>query len=115
MKKILVVEDSIENGPLLAQILQNNGYSVRLARSGPEAIHLAAECSPNVVLTDYYLTTEMTGAGVVDHLPDVPAIVMTAGGGDVVEAIAKRLPHARVLSKPVATEDLLAVVRAAAG
>ena len=49
---ILVVDDLETNLELLERILTAQGYDVRTARDGEEALDLVAQQSPDVVLTD---------------------------------------------------------------
>lgn len=49
---ILIVDDTIENLRLLSQILIENGYKVRAAKSGKEALASTNESMPDLILLD---------------------------------------------------------------
>ena len=55
MKKILVVEDNEQNLYLMQYILENNGYEVVIARNGGEALVLALQERPDLILMDIQL------------------------------------------------------------
>ncbi len=50
--KILIVEDSPTQAALLQAVLQKNGYSVTTAMNGDQALHLAREHQPILVISD---------------------------------------------------------------
>jgi len=64
---ILVIEDNEQNLYLTTFILEQNGYSVIQARSGPEGIQLAAKVKPALILLDIQLPG-MDGYEVAKHL-----------------------------------------------
>jgi two-component system CheB/CheR fusion protein len=49
---ILVIEDNIDAGQSLADILELKGHSVRVARDGRSGLALARELRPDVILCD---------------------------------------------------------------
>jgi len=51
-RTVLVVEDNVDAGETLAEILTLGGHRVQLARDGRSAIALARELRPDVVLCD---------------------------------------------------------------
>src|SRR6266545_1260090 len=77
-EQILVVEDNEKNIKLCRDVLQAKGYRTFEARTGREAIELAAEHAPDLVLMDI-------------HLPDI----------DGVEALRRLRADDRTLSIPV--------------
>jgi CheY-like chemotaxis protein len=50
--RILVVDDNADAAMLLGMLLEASGNAVRLAHAGPEALEVAAEQEPEVVLLD---------------------------------------------------------------
>lgn len=50
--RILVVEDNVDAADSLGTLLRLYGHEVRVARTGPSALELAAELHPNLVLLD---------------------------------------------------------------
>jgi CheY-like chemotaxis protein len=55
MKKILVVEDNEQNQYLMQYMLEKNGYKVVMAISGGEAVVLALQEKPDLILMDIQL------------------------------------------------------------
>ena len=55
MNKILVVEDSLAQREMLAELLRSSGTPVLVARDGAEAIKLAAKYRPALVVLDIVL------------------------------------------------------------
>ena len=55
MKSILIVEDNDKNMKLLRDILRHQGYVTLEARSGRDAVRLAIEHRPDLVLMDIRL------------------------------------------------------------
>src|SRR4051812_40954188 len=50
--RVLVVDDSVDSAESMAIILEMSGYEVRKAHSGPEALDMAADYRPDIVLMD---------------------------------------------------------------
>ncbi|MBA3657450.1 MAG: response regulator, partial [Gemmatimonadaceae bacterium] len=115
---ILLAEDEEAVRALVRRVLENNGYTVLVARDGSDAIRLAAAhaCAINLILTDVI----MPGTGGVElarrvreHCPDTPVLYMS-GYND--EDIARRGglgEHSRLLQKPFTAMALALAVRAA--
>ena len=51
-RRILIVDDNEDAADSLAALLRISGYDARVAGSGPEALRVAAESAPDVVLLD---------------------------------------------------------------
>jgi len=87
MIKILVVDDLTDNVRLLTLALGDYGYKVAGARSGPEALELAAIERPDAVILDVMMP-EMSGIEVCRYLkadPEtapIPVIMVTAKDRD---------------------------------
>lgn len=80
---ILVVDDEGEIVKLIAEVLADEGYSVRSAHDGPSALLAVTTSPPALVLLDYWMPG-MTGAEVLAQIranssPDLPIILMSAG------------------------------------
>ena len=82
--RVLVVDDEPVVGGLLRALLLALGYSVKVARQGPEALALVPVFEPSVILLDLHMPG-MSGAEVLDHLrrdrPEIP-VVMVSGNQD---------------------------------
>ncbi len=111
--RILVVDDEASARSGLQRLLQDEGFTVDVAADGPAALALAAESSPDVVVTDLRMPG-MDGVELMNRLHeshrDVPVIVATAFG-DVSSAVAAMRGGAEdFLTKPIDFDTLLVVV-----
>ena len=82
-KTVLIVEDNELNMKLFHDLLEAHGYQTFEARTGPEALKLAAEHRPDLILMDIQLP-EVSGLEVTQkikdnaELADIPIIAVTA-------------------------------------
>ena len=53
--KILLIEDNVQNRYLTTFLLRNHGYEVLTAETGPQALAMAAEIRPDLILLDIQL------------------------------------------------------------
>jgi hypothetical protein len=84
--EILIVEDSATQAAQLSHHLEVRGYSVRMARNGREALPLALERIPSIIITDVvmpgvdgYTLCRMLKSQAA--LKDVPVILLTSLSG----------------------------------
>ena len=81
-KEILIIEDHAETAEMLTAALEDEGYTVRLAGNGREALDSIAAVRPAMVLLDLQMPV-MTGWDVLATLrtakAGVPVVFMTAG------------------------------------
>jgi len=81
--KILIIEDNEQNLYLATFLLEQTGYDVVQARSGPEGISLCAQVRPDLILLDIQLPG-MDGYAVAralrqnPTLRDVPIVAVTS-------------------------------------
>ncbi len=84
MKNILIVEDQVEALKLLGMVLRADDRKVFLTKSGEEALEVARETVPDLVLLDIMLPGGIDGYEVARALKRDPAtassaiVVMTA-------------------------------------
>lgn len=116
MDSILVAEDERASGEYLKLLLEELGYSVRLAGNGVEAL-LALEAGRfDLVITDLRMPS-MDGFELLTHLAqrwsDMPAIVLSANEdvSDVIEAV--RLGAVNYLLKPATPSSVGSAVERA--
>ena len=112
-KTILVVDDERNIRRSLEMILSGEGYRVRCAASGQEALDAVGEENVHVVLLDIVLPG-MNGIEVLKSLrknrPDL-AVVMISGHGTVQDAVmATRLGAYDFLEKPLSREKVLLTI-----
>jgi PAS domain S-box-containing protein len=116
MKRVLVVDDNASNLYLLRQLLQSGGYAVEEARHGVEALAMARQTPPDILITDL-LMPEMDGYSLLRQwnadpaLKQIPSIVYTATYTDDEDAqMARDIGADAFIVKPVEADALLAVV-----
>ncbi len=115
MTRVLVVDDEPQIRRALATNLRARGYEVDLAATGEEALRLAADHHPDVVVLDLGLPG-IDGIEVVRGLrgwTKVPIIVLSVrdGEGDKVAALDAGADD--YVTKPFGMDELLARLRAA--
>jgi len=81
MSNVLVVDDEKNYLVVLEDLLEDEGYSVLTAASGPEAIDIVKTTPVDTVLTDIKMPG-MSGIELLEEItdldPDIPVILMTA-------------------------------------
>jgi DNA-binding response OmpR family regulator len=112
--RVLVVEDDADIADVLRRSLRQEGYSVRTAVDGVEALTLAADFMPDLVVLDLGLP-RLDGMEVVRRLRvegDVPILILTARAetNDRVEGLDRGADD--YLVKPFERQELLARIRA---
>ncbi len=65
--RILVVDDSVDTARMMAVLLKAEGHQVKTAFDGPDALQMALEFRPEVVLLDLTLPG-MSGEAVAEEL-----------------------------------------------
>jgi len=88
MAKILIVEDNEMNRDMLTRRLERKGFDTEIAVNGEEALSLAKESVPDIILMDMSLPV-MDGWEATKHLkanPDtthIPVIGLSAHARDI--------------------------------
>lgn len=111
--KVLVAEDNADNRALINDVLQMRGHEVLMAHNGREALALAQETIPDLVILDINMP-EMDGFEVCSHLKasedtnEIPILMLTALGGidDRVKGLG--LGADDYLTKPFSPRELIA-------
>ncbi|MBY0354889.1 MAG: response regulator [Rickettsiales bacterium] len=115
-KKILIVEDNELNLKLFRDLLGANGYETIETKEGYEAINLARNVRPDLILMDIQLP-EISGLEVTKRIkadPDIrhiPIIAVTAFAMKDDEEKILRAGCEAYISKPISIADFLAAVR----
>jgi two-component system cell cycle response regulator DivK len=113
---ILVVDDIDDGREMYAQYLEFEGFRVKEAKNGQEAIALTKRLRPDVVLMDLSLPVmdgwEATRRIKANPLTrDVPIIAVTAHAMTGSEANAREAGCDAFVTRPCLPEDLLTHVR----
>ncbi len=119
---VLVVEDEAAHGEAIAEGLRRSGHACRVVTSGADAIASIQQRPPDVVVTDYKLGGEITGADVLTQTkrisPETEVILITAHGSEqLARDVLRPWSPARAfdyLRKPIDIDELRAVVDRAA-
>jgi DNA-binding response OmpR family regulator len=110
---LLVVEDDHEMRSLLCDELWGEGYHLREAKNGDEALVAVMESTPDLILTD--LKMPAGGLDYVNRLrtfaPQCPIILMTAFGDTQLKAAALRSGATAYFDKPVRVSALKATIK----
>ncbi len=115
-ERILVVEDNEKNMKLFRDVLAATGYRTLEATTGSEAIDLASEHTPDLVLMDIQLP-DLDGVQALRRLradertAGIPVLALTAQAmrGDRERFLAAGFDG--YLSKPVDVRELIGTVR----
>ena len=112
---ILIVEDERPIAQALADNLEFEGYSVRLAHDGRTGLELARAADVDLVLLDLMLPG-ISGYEVCKSMRDegvnTPVIMLTAKGEEIDKVMGLDLGADDYMTKPVGVRELLARIRA---
>lgn len=111
MSSILIIDDDIDIGNVLEEILTKEGYHVMRAYSGTEALLLLAQQKPELILLDLMLPG-LNGEEILPQIKGIPVIVVSAKA-DVDSKVNLLLGGAvDYVTKPFHTKELLARIKA---
>jgi two-component system phosphate regulon response regulator PhoB len=114
---VLVVEDEVSLTTLLRYNLEREGYRVSEARDGEEALIVAEEDNPDIVLLDWALP-QLSGIEVCRRLRsraetrNLPIIMLTARGEETDRIRGLDTGADDYITKPFSMSELLARIRA---
>ncbi|HZS02860.1 MAG TPA: response regulator [Chloroflexota bacterium] len=109
-KSVLVIEDEGAIAEMLQMLLADEGYAVRVARTGAEGLEQARAETPDLITLDLSLPG-VDGATLLRALhADGGAPVLVISAHPEVLAPADRALAAAVLGKPFDIDDMLASV-----
>ncbi|MBD7917391.1 response regulator transcription factor [Cellulomonas sp. Sa3CUA2] len=112
--RVLVVDDEVNLGELMCTALRYEGWEVRHALSGHDAVELVGTLEPDVVLLDLSLP-DMSGPEVLRRIraarPQAPVLFLTAHDG-----VEDRVPGLTAggddyVTKPFGLEEVVARLR----
>jgi two-component system alkaline phosphatase synthesis response regulator PhoP len=113
-KRVLVVDDDVKTAELVKIYLNRDGYRVLIAYNGNDALHIARQSHPDLIVLDLMLPG-MNGLDVCRTLreeSDVPIIMLTAMTTDDDRLTGLNLGADDYVTKPFSPKELAARVRA---
>lgn len=116
-RRILVVDDRPDILGFICLELQREGYAVRTADNGREALERQREQPADVMLVDIFMP-EMDGIETIDKVraqwPGTRIVAMSSGARGMQDylKVAKDIGADATLSKPFGGDELLRVVKA---
>jgi len=119
-QRILLVEDNAELAEMLTLLLRADGHEVAVAREGKQALAMALDGSPDIVLCDIGLPAGMSGFDVVramrerEPLKGTPIIALSGYGRVEDKREAERAGFDMHLTKPVEPSRLRKLLALAA-
>ena len=114
-KTILVADDESHILHVVSLKLRHAGFRVVTARDGQEALELAVQELPDLLITDYHMP-QLSGLELCQRLKqdlktsDIPAIMLTARGYHLEPSDTEQSGILRMLSKPFSPRHLLSTV-----
>ena len=113
-QRILVVDDEPSVTDLIAYNLRKALYDVQVAANGRDALRLAREYQPDLILLDLMIP-EVDGLDVCLELrksSDVPVIMITARGEELDRVLGLELGADDYVTKPFSVRELMARIKA---
>jgi two-component system cell cycle response regulator DivK len=119
-KKILIVEDNELNMKLFHDLLEVHGYTTLQTKDGREALQLAREHRPDLILMDIQLP-EVSGLEVTkwikadDDLKSIPVIAVTAFAMKGDEEKIRSGGCEAYIAKPISVNSFLETIQTVLG
>jgi two-component system alkaline phosphatase synthesis response regulator PhoP len=115
-RNVLVVDDEQDIVDIVKYNLHKEGYTVRTARNGREALSEVDKKIPDLIILDVMMP-ELDGFQVLKQLKqspaktDIPVIFLTAKGADIDEVLGFELGADDYIIKPISIPKLVARVK----
>jgi two-component system cell cycle response regulator DivK len=115
-KTVLVVEDNELNMKLFHDLLEAHGYNILQTKDGMDALRIARECRPDLILMDIQLP-EVSGLEVTkwikedEDLKSIPVIAVTAFAMKGDEEKIRDGGCEAYIAKPISVTNFLETVR----
>ena len=113
-EKILVVEDEVTLNETLVYNLEQQGYLVKAAMDGNEALSIARSFNPDLLVLDIMLPG-LDGLEITRILrkeSGVPILLLTAQGEEIDRVVGLELGADDYMPKPFSMRELIARVKA---
>jgi twitching motility two-component system response regulator PilH len=119
MGTILIVEDTLSEMELMTHYLRESGYSVISAVSAKEALNLAIEQKPDVIVTDIVMPG-MSGFELCRNLKKnpatekVPVVICTSKNQEIDRLWGMKQGADAYITKPFTREQLVRAIKSVA-
>jgi twitching motility two-component system response regulator PilH len=120
MALVLIVDDSPTEQHVFCKLLERHGYDTVIANDGEEAIAIAVQTQPDVIVMDVVMPG-MNGFQATRRLSKnpataaIPVVIVSSKGQETDRIWGLRQGASQYLVKPVAEKQLIAAVGAALG
>jgi two-component system, response regulator, stage 0 sporulation protein F len=113
-RKVLIADDDDDSRTMLALLLEHEGWEVREARNGQEALEKVTQEQPDVLILDNRMP-ELTGVEVYQQLQErgIKLAVVLATAYGYLEELASSLGITYFITKPFDLDKLLNIVESA--
>ena len=112
--RILIAEDEAIIVQCLKMELELHGYEVcKFVAEGEEAIEIAKEEKPDIILMDIHLSGKMDGieaARQIVALNDIPIIFMTGFNDTNIHKKAQKINPVAYLEKPIEAYEVIPII-----
>ena len=113
---VLLVDDDIHNQRIFDTILRHNGFTVRMAASGDEALREAREHLPDLILMDLHMPSVDGIEGLRrlkadERTASIPVIMLTTETDFLKRSQCRALGCVEFLNKPIGKEALGSAIR----
>lgn len=118
MSDILIVDDERDIRELISDILEDEGYSTRLAGTSDEAMQQVTSEQPALMILDIWLKdSNMDGIDILKVVkrdyPDVPVVIISGHGNVEIAVAAIKQGAYDFIEKPFNIDQLMVVIRRA--
>ena len=116
MALVLIADDSPTDQHVMSRALEKQGFETLVAQDGEEAIRLAGERAPDVILMDIVMPG-MNGYQATRQLAQnpstaaIPVVIISTKTQEADRAWGLRQGAVSYLTKPVSADDLVAAMR----
>ena len=116
MSDILIVDDERDIRELISDILQDEGYTTRLAGNSDDAMAAISEQPPALLVLDIWLKdSNMDGIDILKVVkrdyPDVPVVIISGHGNIEIAVAAIKQGAYDFIEKPFNIDQLMVVIR----
>ncbi len=115
---ILIVDDEVDIRELISGILEDDGFSTRLARDSDETFAAVEERRPSLLILDIWLQgSPMDGLEVLSKIkkqhPDLPVVIISGHGNIETAVTAIKMGAYDYIEKPFKADRLVLVTKRA--